>query len=104
MGKMTPGILPAMGRLELVFVSNDSTDRTNEMLLASNCLLLSHPFYRIALVGQMLFYFWAGVGFLFTHHLQRVRLGLVGYFLRAMNLVFLVGFVRFLLGRGEAAW
>jgi cellulose synthase/poly-beta-1,6-N-acetylglucosamine synthase-like glycosyltransferase len=73
-------------------------------LLASNCLLLSHPLYRIALGGQMLFYFWAGVGFTFPRLLQRVRFGLVGYFLLAMNLAFLVGFVRFLLGREEAAW
>jgi len=73
-------------------------------LLASNCLLLSHPLYRIALGGQMLFYIWAGVGFTFPHRLQRVRFGLVGYFLLAMNLAFLVGFVHFLLGREEAAW
>jgi hypothetical protein len=52
----------------------------------------------------MLFYFWAGVGFAFPHRLQRVRFGLVGYFLLAMNLAYLVGFVRFLLGREEAAW
>jgi cellulose synthase/poly-beta-1,6-N-acetylglucosamine synthase-like glycosyltransferase len=73
-------------------------------LLVSNCLLLSHPLYRITLVSQMLFYLWAGVGFAFPQRLQRVRFGLIGYFLLAMNLAFLVGFVRFLLGREEAAW
>jgi hypothetical protein len=36
--------------------------------------------------------------------MQSVRLGLFGYCLLAIHLAFLVGFVRFLGGRREAAW
>jgi len=33
-----------------------------------------------------------------------IRFGLLGYYLLAIHLAFLVGFVRFLGGRKEAAW
>ncbi len=55
-------------------------------------------------MGQLFFYFWAGAGFVFHDRMQRVRYALVGYFLLAMNLAFLVGFVRFLVGREEGTW
>lgn len=73
-------------------------------LLASNALLWDRPAYGLALVGQLMFYLWAALGFVFRDRVQRVRYALVGYFLLAMNLAFLVGFLRFLTGREEATW
>jgi len=73
-------------------------------LLVSNVFLVGSPFYRVLLIGQLLFYAWAVFGYLFRQRMQHSRFGLVGYFLVAMNLAFLVGFVRFLLGREEATW
>lgn len=73
-------------------------------LLASNAALWARPAYRVALAGQLAFYAWAFLGFVFRRRMQRVRYALVGYFLLAMNLAFLVGFVRFLAGREEATW
>lgn len=72
--------------------------------LASSALLWDNLFYRVAFLAQLLFYLWAGLGFLFRHRLQGVRFALAGYFLLAMNVAFLVGFVRFLAGRKEATW
>ncbi len=73
-------------------------------MFVSNALLWDKPLYRIAFTGQLVFYLWAGIGFLFHHRLQRVRFALVGYFLLAMNLAFLVGFIRVLFGRTQATW
>jgi cellulose synthase/poly-beta-1,6-N-acetylglucosamine synthase-like glycosyltransferase len=73
-------------------------------MLASSCLLLSSPLYRAALVTQVIFYLWAGMGFLFEQQVSKVRFGLLGYFLLAMNLAFLVGFWRFLFSRRDAIW
>jgi cellulose synthase/poly-beta-1,6-N-acetylglucosamine synthase-like glycosyltransferase len=73
-------------------------------LLVSNMFLLDAPLYRAALFGQLLFYLWAYVGFVCRHRMHRVRYALIGYFLLAMNLAFLVGFFRFLAGREERAW
>jgi cellulose synthase/poly-beta-1,6-N-acetylglucosamine synthase-like glycosyltransferase len=73
-------------------------------LLLSNGFLLGRSLYRVAFLTQLLFYLWAGVGFLFRHRVGRFRYGLMGYFLLAMNLAFLVGFFRFLAGREEGVW
>lgn len=73
-------------------------------LLASNALLWNPPLYRVSLAAQLAFYFWAAVGYLFRQRIQRVRYALVGYFLLAINVAFLVGFVRFLVGREDATW
>lgn len=73
-------------------------------MLTSNAFLWRVPFYQAALLGHLAFYVWAGVGFLFHHRIQRGRYALVGYFLVAMNVAFLVGFFRFLTGRVEATW
>lgn len=72
--------------------------------LVTSGLLWNHPVYRILFVAQMLFYLWALLGFFFRHRLQKVRYALTGYFLIAMNLAFLVGFIRFLTGRKEVTW
>ena len=73
-------------------------------LLVSNACLWQEPAYRAALVIQLCFYLWAGLGFVFRRQMQRVRFGLVGYFLVAIHLAFLVGFWRFLSGRGGSTW
>ena len=73
-------------------------------MLVSSGLLWGRPLYRIALLGQLAFYLWAAMGFLFRQRLQSVRFGLLGYYLLAIHLAFLVGFVRFLGGSKETAW
>lgn len=74
------------------------------VLLASNVLLIGSSFYRWTLIAQVLFYLWAGLGFLFYQQMRRIRFGLVPYFLFAMHLAFLVGFVRCLTGSGKTVW
>jgi cellulose synthase/poly-beta-1,6-N-acetylglucosamine synthase-like glycosyltransferase len=73
-------------------------------LVITNCILLGHPFYRAILAAQLLFYFWAAAGFVFGRRMRRFQYALVAYFLLAMNLAFLIGFIRFLAGRREATW
>jgi len=46
----------------------------------------------------------AAAGFIFRKSLSRVRFTLVGYFLVAMNLAFLVGMLRSFSGRKETSW
>jgi hypothetical protein len=36
--------------------------------------------------------------------MRRIRYGLLGYFIFAMNLAFLIGFCRFLTGRKDVMW
>jgi cellulose synthase/poly-beta-1,6-N-acetylglucosamine synthase-like glycosyltransferase len=72
-------------------------------LLVSDCFL-SSPFYRLLLIGQALFYLWAGAGFVFQRRMQNIRYGRLGYFIFAMNVAFLVGFFRFLTGRTDVIW
>jgi cellulose synthase/poly-beta-1,6-N-acetylglucosamine synthase-like glycosyltransferase len=73
-------------------------------LLVSNCLLWRGSFYRVALVFQLAFYLWAGLGFLLRKRMQKMRYALVGYFLVAIHLAFLVGFWRYLWGQGDSTW
>lgn len=73
-------------------------------LFLSNTFLLKAPVYRLVFMGQLLFYVWACAGFVFRYRMQRVRYALMGYFLLAMNVAFLVGFFRFLAGREETTW
>ncbi len=73
-------------------------------LLASNLFLLDRPLYRALLYGQGAVYLWAMLGFLFRERVRRVPLALLCYYLMAINVAFLVGFVRYLGGRRETAW
>ena len=59
---------------------------------------------NFALAAQCAFYLWAGIGFLLRGRTGRVPLAPLCYFLVAINVAFLVGFVRFLGGRKETAW
>jgi cellulose synthase/poly-beta-1,6-N-acetylglucosamine synthase-like glycosyltransferase len=74
------------------------------LILASNLFLLRQPFYRLTLIAQLLILLWAAMGFVFRKPLSGVRFSLVGYFLVAMNLAFLVGLLRSLSGGKEVAW
>ena len=73
-------------------------------MLVSSGLMWSRPLYRIIFLGQLAFYLWAFMGFLFRQTMQGVRYGLLAYYLLAIHLAFLVGFVRFLSGRKATAW
>ena len=73
-------------------------------LLASSSVLWTRPFYRAALIAQLCFYAWAALGFLFRRQVGGVRYALLGYFLVAIHLAFLVGFWRGLFGRADSAW
>jgi len=73
-------------------------------LLTSSAFLLDGFFYRAVFLCQLLFLAWACMGFVFRNQMRGVRYALVGYFLLAMNLAFLVGFFRFLLSREEGIW
>jgi cellulose synthase/poly-beta-1,6-N-acetylglucosamine synthase-like glycosyltransferase len=73
-------------------------------LLVSSAALWDRPFYRAVLLIQLLFYGWAAAGYTFRERMAPLRYGLIGYFLLAINLAFLVGFVRFLSGRQEVKW
>lgn len=70
----------------------------------TNLFLLGHVLYRLLFILQMMFYIWAVVGFLLRHHPGRIPFARVGYFVVAMNLAYLVGFVRYISGRNEATW
>lgn len=73
-------------------------------LLVTSGILAANAVYGVAFAAQLLFYVWAGLGFLLRDHIPGARYVLVGYYLVAIHMAFLVGFVRFLSGRDEAAW
>lgn len=70
----------------------------------SSVALASRPFYGFALASQAAFYLWALAGMVFRDRLAKIRFALVGYFLVAMNLAFLVGLGRSITGRQPVAW
>jgi cellulose synthase/poly-beta-1,6-N-acetylglucosamine synthase-like glycosyltransferase len=73
-------------------------------LLGTSAALSGHPFYRALFIAQGVFYAWAALGALCRARLQGVRYALLSYYLVAIHLAFLVGFLRWLTGRGESAW
>ncbi len=73
-------------------------------LLGSSIVLAGEPVYREVLGAQLAFYLWAIVGFAFRDRVRRIPLAMLCYFLVAMNMAFLVGFVRFLSGRKDNVW
>jgi cellulose synthase/poly-beta-1,6-N-acetylglucosamine synthase-like glycosyltransferase len=72
--------------------------------LISNALLIGRPVYAIFAAIQLAFYIWALLGLTCHTYLKRIRFGLIGYFLLAMNVAFLVGFFRFLRNRQAIEW
>ena len=73
-------------------------------VLVTSAMLWRHPFYRAILIAQGLFYVWAALGFLFRRRVQDIPYALIGYYLLAIHLAYLVGFVRYVTGRTETAW
>jgi cellulose synthase/poly-beta-1,6-N-acetylglucosamine synthase-like glycosyltransferase len=73
-------------------------------MLLSSASLWPQPFYRALFLGQLLFYAWGVLGYLLRARVQRVRYMLLGYYLIAMHLAFLVGFVHFIFRHNEAGW
>jgi cellulose synthase/poly-beta-1,6-N-acetylglucosamine synthase-like glycosyltransferase len=73
-------------------------------LLVSNLLLICRRLYLVFFLLQVGIYAWAALGFIFCKYLRQFRYALMGYFLVAMNLAFLVGFFQCLTGRKEGVW
>ena len=73
-------------------------------MLVSSAALLDSSLYRVLFAVQLLFYGWGLVGYLFRQRIQGIRFALVAYYLLAIHLAFLVGFVRYLTGRREIEW
>jgi cellulose synthase/poly-beta-1,6-N-acetylglucosamine synthase-like glycosyltransferase len=75
------------------------------LTLASNALLIHKSMlFLMCFCGQLLFYLWGCLGYLLRDRMNRIPGALIGYFVLAMNLAFLVGFVRVFLSRGEETW
>ncbi len=74
------------------------------VVLISNACLILNPLYRLLFALQLLFYAWAIAGFLVRRRPRRVPFGRLAYFVTAMNLAYLVGFVRYVAGRAPATW
>jgi cellulose synthase/poly-beta-1,6-N-acetylglucosamine synthase-like glycosyltransferase len=72
-------------------------------LLLSSGALARIPLYGMAFVAQLVFYLWAFAGFLLREHTHS-RAALVPYYLTAIHLAFLVGFVRYLKGGADGTW
>ena len=73
-------------------------------MLVTSVAMVDSPLYRALFVLQVLFYAWALAGYLLRPRIQRIRYALVPYYLLAIHLAFLVGFVRYLCGRREIEW
>jgi cellulose synthase/poly-beta-1,6-N-acetylglucosamine synthase-like glycosyltransferase len=73
-------------------------------MLVTSAAMLHSLLYRALFVLQMLFYGWGLAGYLLRPRIQDIRYALVPYYLLAMHLAFLVGFVRYLSGRREIEW
>jgi hypothetical protein len=72
--------------------------------IVSNVFLLNQSLYRMFFICQVVFYLWAGIGFIFRRKLQRTPFALFGYFMVAIHVAFLGGFWRFLWGQNHSTW
>jgi cellulose synthase/poly-beta-1,6-N-acetylglucosamine synthase-like glycosyltransferase len=99
---------PLDARTKFAFVSHKVLRWIIPFLLIgmflSSASLWPQPFYRALFLGQVLFYAWGALGYVLRARVQRVRYMLLGYYLVAMHLAFLVGFVHFLFRHNEAGW
>ncbi len=73
-------------------------------MLVTSVALAASPLYRTLLVAQVIFYAVGLTGFLFRRQLRGVRYVLVPYYLLAIHMAFLVGFIRFLARPGTTEW
>jgi cellulose synthase/poly-beta-1,6-N-acetylglucosamine synthase-like glycosyltransferase len=74
------------------------------IMLLSSLFLLQYRVYAILFAAQLAFLCWAAIGYLGRDRLRNVRFALLGYFLFAMNLAFLIGFARSLGTAKEGTW
>jgi cellulose synthase/poly-beta-1,6-N-acetylglucosamine synthase-like glycosyltransferase len=70
----------------------------------SNIFLIESSPYTLLFGLQVIFYLWAAVGFVLRRRPGRIPFARIGYFVVAMNFAYLVGFVRYVSGRGAATW
>jgi len=73
-------------------------------VLVSSALLAGKGWYGAALIAQLLFYGWAGVGFALRQGPRAPRTAALAYYLTAMNAAFLVGLARVATGQGQPKW
>ena len=73
-------------------------------LLLSNVFLLARIGYGLFFGAQVLLLLLAAAGRLWRPVLERIPFGLVSYFLSAINVAFLMGFVRSVFARKEVTW
>lgn len=73
-------------------------------LFAASFALRDKHFYAMALALQATFFLWALIGWAYRRQLRKVRFALVGYFLVAMNVAFLLGLARSLTGGQAVTW
>jgi len=106
LGKFLSASLPGFTRI--AFISHKLLRWFVPLLLLgiffSNLFLVRQDLYAAFFVLQAAFYTWAAVGFIFQRPLRRIRFALIGYFLLAMNVAFLVGMYRCLTTRKGATW
>jgi hypothetical protein len=74
------------------------------LALLANLLLVNSTFYRLTLVGQVLFYALAYLGKKGALKGSARRVASVAYYFVTMNLAIVVGFWRFLRNTQRAAW
>jgi cellulose synthase/poly-beta-1,6-N-acetylglucosamine synthase-like glycosyltransferase len=73
-------------------------------MLVSNAFLFRTPIYRGVFAAQLLFYFWALLGFVFHQRMKNARYALLAYFLLTVHVAFLVGFWRSIFGEQKTTW
>jgi cellulose synthase/poly-beta-1,6-N-acetylglucosamine synthase-like glycosyltransferase len=73
-------------------------------MLLSNAFLLKMPIYRGVFAVQLVFYFWALLGFALRQRMKKFRYALLAYFLLTVHLAFLVGFWRAIFGEQKTTW
>jgi cellulose synthase/poly-beta-1,6-N-acetylglucosamine synthase-like glycosyltransferase len=74
------------------------------LILLSNLFLLEYRVYAILFAAHSALLGWAAIGYLGRDRLRHVRFALLGYFLFAMNLAFLIGFAGSLGASKEGTW
>lgn len=107
--RLVPGLLlPTAGFRAFAFWSHKvlrwCAPALMALVLLANLFLMGHPFYRLTLALQLLFYAlaYAGKAEWFNGRLRRAAS--VAYYFVTMNLALAVGFWRFLRNTQRAAW
>jgi cellulose synthase/poly-beta-1,6-N-acetylglucosamine synthase-like glycosyltransferase len=107
--KLVPGLLsPTAGFRAFAFWSHKllrwCAPGLMALALVANLFLLGHPFFKLTLLLQALFYGLAVAGRARIGHGALKRVASVAYYFVTMNLAIAVGFWRFLRNSQRAAW